>query len=83
MEDDLINVSELSLIESNYYKELCVFYGDYCNDANNLMDEIINIINSKNKLSLRFLEWVVSKYCKLYLVCINVNNKYNKEEPTV
>ena len=79
MENDLIEISKLSLIESNYYKELCLFYNDYYNDPNNLMIEIINIINSKNKLSLRFLEWVVSKYCKLYLVCINVNNKYNTE----
>jgi len=80
MDDELINISELTLIESNYYKELVNFYEDYCNDKNNLMDEIINIINSKNKLSLRFVDWVVSKYCKLYSVSIVVNNKYNKED---
>jgi hypothetical protein len=42
--------------------------------------KIINIINGKYNISLRFLDWFVTRYCYLYKTSIQINNIYNIEK---
>ena len=44
------------------------------------INKIINIIDGKYKISLRFLDWFVTRYCYLYKTSIPVKNNYNKEQ---
>jgi len=41
--------------------------------------KIISIIEGKYKISLRFLDWFVTRYCYLYKTSIIITNIYNKE----
>lgn len=41
---------------------------------------IIEIIESNHEISLRFLDWFVTRYCKLYKLSIKISNRYIKEE---
>ena len=40
---------------------------------------MIDIINGNHIISLRFLDWFVTRFCYLYKLSINVNNSYSKE----
>jgi len=76
---------EINIIEiSNFKKKEKMLY-DVINDffkkcSNVEIDKIINIIDGKYKISLRFLDWFVTRYCYLYKTSIPINNIYNKEQ---
>ena len=41
---------------------------------------VIDIINGNHLISLRFLDWFVTRYCYLYKLSIPIDNPYNKEK---
>ena len=74
------SIDKFNKIEKLYYNRANEFY---INLSENIMLDVYSIITKKHKrkkkISLRFLDWFVTKYCKLYSISINVNNQYNKE----
>lgn len=76
--DDLINIDKFSEIEKLYFIRINNFYKNLNKDD---MKNVYDIITkNKNKISLRFLDWFVTKYCKMYNTIIKVNNKYTNNE---
>jgi hypothetical protein len=56
-----------------YYKKIHKYYKS-CSAKN--IDKLIEIISGKSKLSLRILDWFVTKYSKKKIDCgININNE--------
>ena len=43
------------------------------------IERMNDIINGSNIVSLRFLDWFVTRYCYLYKLSININTPYNKD----
>ncbi len=79
--DDLTNVN----IDVFDFKKKEKMLFDVINEffkkcSNEDIFKIIDIINGKYKISLRFLDWFVTRYCYLYKTSISVNNNYNKEQ---
>ena len=74
------SIDKFNKIEKLYYNRANEFY---INLSENIMLDVYSIITKKHKrkkkISLRFLDWFVTKYCKLYSISINVDNQYNKE----
>ena len=79
--NQVISIDKFNKIEELYYNRANDFYINL--DKNTMLD-VYSIITKKHKkkkkISLRFLDWFVTKYCKLYSISINVNNQYNKED---
>lgn len=79
--DQVISIDKFNKIEELYYNRANEFYLNLDKDT---MLDVYSIITKKHKrkkkISLRFLDWFVTKYCKLYSISINVNNQYNKED---
>ena len=79
------DVQENNIIEiSNFKKKEKMLY-DVINDfflkcSKEEINKIINIIDGKYKISLRFLDWFVTRYCYLYKTSIPIDNIYNKEQ---
>ena len=74
--EDIITVNDLKKKEKMYYEVLNKFFKG-CTEEE--VDLIISIIEGKHLISLRFLDWFVTRYCNLYKLSIPVNNLYNKE----
>ena len=83
--DTLIKISELKGESLYMYNSLKKFYDEYTLNNQQNFTKIINIINHKYKLiynnksyklSLRFLDEFITRYCLYYKTTINVNNKY-------
>jgi hypothetical protein len=76
--NDLITIDKFSEIEKLYFIRINNFYK---NLPNNDIQSVFNIITkNKSKISLRFLDWFVTKYCKMYNTIIKVNNKYTNND---
>ena len=79
--NQVISIDKFNKIEELYYNRANDFYINL--DKGTMLD-VYSIITKKHKrkkkISLRFLDWFVTKYCKLYSISINVNNQYNKED---
>ena len=76
---DLITIDKFSEIEKLYFIRINNFYKNLSNCD---MQHVYDIITkNKSKISLRFLDWFVTKYCKMYNTIIKVNNKYTSNKP--
>ena len=79
--NQVVSIDNFNKIEELYYNRANDFYINLDKDT---MLDVYSIITKKHKrkkkISLRFLDWFVTKYCKLYSISINVNNQYNKED---
>lgn len=74
--NDIIEISELKGKEIYHYKMLETFFIN-CKDIE--INRMINIINGQHIISLRFLDWFVTRYCYLYKLSVNVTNSYVTE----
>ena len=75
---DLITIDKFSEIEKLYFIRINNFYKNLINGD---MQSVYDIITkNKSKISLRFLDWFVTKYCKMYNTIIKVNNKYTNND---
>jgi hypothetical protein len=77
LNNDVITLKEFKTKELMHYRKLDIFFSNCTNDENNIM---VDIINGKNLISLRFLDWFVTRYSYLYKLSINVNNTYIKQD---
>jgi hypothetical protein len=73
---DIIEIVELKPIDKIIYNNLKEFYIKLENIE---VEKIISIINGEYKISLRFMDWFVTRYCYLYKTSIVVNNRFIKE----
>lgn len=73
---DIITIKDFRSKELMYYKMMDKFFNNCTENEIKLM---INIINGRHIVSLRFLDWFVTRYCFLYKLSFNVNNTYCKE----
>jgi len=73
---DVIKITDFKSKELMYYNMLDKYFNNCTNDE---IQSMIDIINGNHLISLRFLDWFVTRYCYLYKLSINVNNVYNKE----
>lgn len=74
--EDIIDINELRGKEVYHYKMLDNFFSS-CDIAQ--IERMVDIINGNHLISLRFLDWFVTRYCYLYKLSINIANKYTKE----
>jgi hypothetical protein len=74
---DIITIKDFKTKEIMYYNMMNKFFNNCTEEEIKLM---IEIINGNNTISLRFLDWFVTRYCYLYKLSFNVNNGYCKEE---
>jgi hypothetical protein len=74
---DVIKITDFKSKEIMYYRMLDKYFNN-CTESE--IQVIVDIINGTNLISLRFLDWFVTRYCYLYKLSINVNNAYNKEK---
>lgn len=74
---DIITIKEFKTKELMHYKKLDNFFNSCTKEENQLM---VDIINGTHLISLRFLDWFVTRYCFLYKLAINVSNPYVKQE---
>ena len=75
--DDVITLNDLKSKEKIHYHMLDNFFNKL--DIEN-MNVMIKIINGNHMISLRFLDWFVTRYCYLYKLTINIDNAYHKEK---
>ena len=75
--NNIIDINTLKKKERMLYDVLNEFFAK-CDEKE--IKTVIDIINGKYKISLRFLDWFVTRYCYLYKTSIQINNPYNKEE---
>lgn len=74
--NNIIDINSLKKKEKMLYDVLNEFFAK-CDEKE--IKTVIDIINGKYKISLRFLDWFVTRYCYLYKTSIQINNTYNKE----
>ncbi len=74
--DDIIDIKNLFGKEIYYYNMLEKFFQ---NISYKEIERMIEIINGNNNVSLRFLDWFVTRYCYLYKLSIQFNNSFNKD----
>ena len=75
--DDVITLNDLKSKVKIHYHMLDNFFNKL--DIEN-MNVMIKIINGNHMISLRFLDWFVTRYCYLYKLTINIDNAYHKEK---
>ena len=75
--NNIIDIISLKKKDKMLYDVLNDFFAK-CNDGE--ITTVIDIINGKYKISLRFLDWFVTRYCYLYKTSIEINNFHNKEQ---
>lgn len=75
--NNIIDIGSLKKKEKMLYDVLNDFFAKCDNKE---ITTIIDIINGKYKISLRFLDWFVTRYCHLYKTSIQINNPHNKEQ---
>jgi hypothetical protein len=76
LDTDIIDIKSLYGKEIYYYNMLEKFFQ---NQPDTEIKRMIDIINGSNTVSLRFLDWFVTRYCYLYKLSISINTPYNKE----
>ncbi len=74
---DIIKITDFKSKEKMYYIMLDKYFNNCSVEE---IQSMIDIINGNHLISLRFLDWFVTRYCYLYKLSINVNNNYNKEK---
>ena len=75
---NIISINEFKKKEKMLYEVLNDFFKKCSLSEIELM---ILIIDGKHEnLSLRFLDWFVTRYCYLYKLSIGINNSYIKEQ---
>ena len=72
-DDDIIEISQLKGKEVWHYSMLEKFF---VNCELNIIQKMVDIINGNHLISLRFLDWFVTRYCYLYKTTINISNKF-------
>lgn len=72
-EDDIIEINQLRGKEIWHYNMLGKFFSS-CELT--IIQKMVDIINGSHLVSLRFLDWFVTRYCYLYKTTINVANKF-------
>ena len=65
------NITEFKGKEIYHYTMLDEFYNK-CSEYE--LTRMVSIINGKYEVSLRFLNWFITRYCKLYKVMFDINN---------
>lgn len=75
--NNIIDISCLKKKEKMLYDVINDFFAK-CDEKEIAI--VIDIINGKYKISLRFLDWFVTRYCHLYKTSILINNPHNKEQ---
>lgn len=65
-----LNKKSIEYLNDVYIKILKQYYDTL---DSNIIKEIIDIINGNSKLSLRLIDWVVTKYSKNYLILLYTN----------
>ncbi len=73
---DLITIKDFKAKELMHYKKLDNFFSNCTKEENQLM---VDIINGTHLISLRFLDWFVTRYCFLYKLSIGVENRHSKQ----
>lgn len=76
-DNNIINVVDLKKKEKMLYDVIHDFFKKCSQEE---INKIIDIIEGKYIISLRFLDWFVTRYCYLYKTSITVDNIYNKEQ---
>jgi len=76
LDTDIIDIKSLYGKEIYYYNMLEKFFQ---NQPDKEIKRMIDIINGSNTVSLRFLDWFVTRYCYLYKLSIQFNNSFNKD----
>lgn len=74
---NVVNINEFKPKELMHYKKLDNFFNSCTSNETQIM---VDIINGNHLVSLRFLDWFVTRYCYLYKLAINVNNSYIKQD---
>ena len=74
---NIITIKEFKAKELMHYKKLDNFFNESTKEECQMM---VDIINGNHLISLRFLDWFVTRYCYLYKLSINVENKYIKQK---
>ena len=69
--DDIIEINSLRGKEIWHYKMLEKFF---LNCDMTTIQKMVDIINGNHLVSLRFMDWFVTRYCYLYKKSITVNN---------
>lgn len=75
-DEDIIEISQLKGKEVWHYSMLEKFFTT-CELP--IIQKMVDIINGNHLISLRFLDWFVTRYCYLYKTNINVNNKFSTQ----
>lgn len=70
-EEDIIEISQLRGKEIWHYNMLGKFFSN-CDLV--VIQKMVDIINGSHLVSLRFMDWFVTRYCYLYKTTINVAN---------
>lgn len=76
-ESNIIDISNFKKKEKMLFDVINEFFIKCSDDE---INKIIEIIGGKYKISLRFLDWFVTRYCYLYKTSIEINNNSNKEQ---
>ena len=74
--NEIITIKDFKSKEIMHYKMLDKFFSN-CDKKEILT--MISIIDGNHIISLRFLDWFVTRYCFLYKLSIDINNTYCKE----
>ena len=74
---DIITINDFKKKEKMLYEVLNNFFNQCTFEE---IQMIIQIIDGNHLISLRFLDWFVTRYCYLYKLSILINNSYNKEQ---
>lgn len=74
---NVITIKDFKAKEVMHYKKLDKFFSECTKEECQMM---VDIINGNHLISLRFLDWFVTRYCYLYKLSMNIENKYIKEK---
>ena len=74
---NVITLKDFKFKELMHYKKLDNFFNNSTKEECQMM---VDIINGNHLISLRFLDWFVTRYCYLYKLAINVDNSYIKQK---
>jgi hypothetical protein len=72
-DDDIIEISQLKGKETWHYDMIKTFFST-CDQSQ--IQRMVDIINGNHLISLRFMDWYVTRYCYLYKTTINVANQF-------
>lgn len=73
IEDDIIEISQLKGKEIWHYSMLEKFFST-CDSSQT--QRMVDIINGNHLISLRFMDWFVTRFCYLYKSTINIANQF-------